>query len=161
MKVEITMKIFFDSLTTEICITSSICHSIPIPDASSYATNLYIENYNWNNSILWFFTFILSVTIDFIFHYVQINNAKYSTMNFCSLCFIFVCEDVDKRSNIKKDPYVLVEIKGKNSNVALVQMNRPKTFNTLSRSLMNEVRRISNFHLSFSIFSSWVMFWNH
>lgn len=35
--------------------------------------------------------------------------------------------------------YLLVDIKGQNSNVALVQLNRPKTFNSLCDGLTKEV----------------------
>jgi hypothetical protein len=45
----------------------------------------------------------------------------------------------DRKQQQNKYEYLLVDIKGKNSNVALVQLNRPKTFNSLCNGLMNEV----------------------
>jgi hypothetical protein len=39
-----------------------------------------------------------------------------------------------------KYQYLLVDTKGKNSNVALVQLNRPKALNALCDGLMKEVR---------------------
>jgi enoyl-CoA hydratase len=41
----------------------------------------------------------------------------------------------------KKYEYLLVDIKGKNSDVALVQLNRPKALNALCDGLMKEVKR--------------------
>ena len=45
----------------------------------------------------------------------------------------------DRKHQQNQYKYLLVDIKGKNSNVALVQLNRPKTFNTLSNGLTREV----------------------
>lgn len=42
----------------------------------------------------------------------------------------------------KRYEYLLVDVRGQNSNVALVQLNRPKTFNFLSDGLTKEVRVI-------------------
>ncbi len=42
----------------------------------------------------------------------------------------------------KKYEYLLVDVKGQNSNVALVQLNRPKALNALCDGLMKEVRAI-------------------
>lgn len=39
----------------------------------------------------------------------------------------------------KKYEHLLVDVKGKNSNVALVQLNRPKALNALCDGLMKEV----------------------
>ena len=41
----------------------------------------------------------------------------------------------------KKYEYLLVDIKGKNSDVALVQLNRPKALNALCNGLMKEVKK--------------------
>jgi hypothetical protein len=46
----------------------------------------------------------------------------------------------DKQQN--KYEYLLVDIKGKKSNIALVQLNRPKALNALCDGLMKEVRII-------------------
>jgi enoyl-CoA hydratase len=40
----------------------------------------------------------------------------------------------------KKYEYLLVDIKGKNSDIALVQLNRPKALNALCDGLMKEVQ---------------------
>jgi len=44
-----------------------------------------------------------------------------------------------QQQQLNKYEYLLVDIKGKNSNVALVQLNRPKTFNSLCDGLLKEV----------------------
>jgi hypothetical protein len=45
----------------------------------------------------------------------------------------------EKQQQQKKYEYLLVDIKGKNSNIALVQLNRPKAFNSLCDGLLEEV----------------------
>jgi hypothetical protein len=42
-------------------------------------------------------------------------------------------------SEQQKYEYLLVDVKGQHSNVALVQLNRPKAFNALCNGLMEEV----------------------
>ena len=42
-------------------------------------------------------------------------------------------------SQQQKYEYLLVDVKGQHSNVALVQLNRPKAFNALCNGLMEEV----------------------
>ncbi len=51
-----------------------------------------------------------------------------------------------------KYQYLLVDTKGKNSNVALVQLNRPKALNALCDGLMTEVRIFCFYLFLFSLF---------
>ena len=46
----------------------------------------------------------------------------------------------------KKYDYLLVDVKGKDSNIALVQLNRPKALNALCDGLMKEVNNKRLFH---------------
>ncbi|CAF5006470.1 unnamed protein product, partial [Rotaria sp. Silwood1] len=48
----------------------------------------------------------------------------------------------EEKQQQNKYEYLLVNIKGKNSNVALVQLNRPKTFNCLCNGLMKELATV-------------------
>jgi hypothetical protein len=52
------------------------------------------------------------------------------------LIFIYIGDDKQQKN---KYEYLLVDIKGQNSNVALVQLNRPKALNALCNGLMQEV----------------------
>jgi enoyl-CoA hydratase len=56
--------------------------------------------------------------------------------------FLFVCTYIGGDYEEKKYEYLLVDVKGQNSNVALVQLNRPKALNALCDGLMKEVRAI-------------------
>jgi len=56
--------------------------------------------------------------------------------------FLFLCTYIGGDHEKKKYEYLLVDIKGQNSNVALVQLNRPKALNALCDGLMKEVRAI-------------------
>ncbi len=58
----------------------------------------------------------------------------------------------DKQQN--KYEYLLVDIKGKKSNIALVQLNRPKALNALCDGLMKEVRIIIYFFIFFNVLHS-------
>jgi hypothetical protein len=58
----------------------------------------------------------------------------------------------DKQQN--KYEYLLVDIKGKKSNVALVQLNRPKALNALCDGLMTEVRIIIYLLIYFNVLHS-------
>ncbi|CAF1118456.1 unnamed protein product [Rotaria sp. Silwood1] len=59
-----------------------------------------------------------------------------------SLLFIFFLYEGEEKQQQNKYEYLLVNIKGKNSNVALVQLNRPKTFNCLCNGLMKELATV-------------------
>ncbi len=56
--------------------------------------------------------------------------------------FLFLCTYIGGDYEKKKYEYLLVDVKGQNSNVALVQLNRPKALNALCDGLMKEVRAI-------------------
>lgn len=53
----------------------------------------------------------------------------------------FRCSSTEAAKQCGKLQYLLVETKGKNSNVALVQLNRPKALNALCDGLMQEVKK--------------------
>lgn len=65
----------------------------------------------------------------------QKNKINHYDINIYS---IFPHIDTDKQQ--KKYEYLLVDIKGQCSNVALIQLNRPKALNALCGGLMKEVR---------------------
>ncbi len=73
-----------------------------------------------------------------LFSFNRILSRKYDKRKI-SYCLFFTIYKDDRKQQQNKYEYLLVDIKGKNSNVALVQLNRPKTFNSLCNGLMNEV----------------------